>query len=177
MEKSQIARQMKNYKDKKYRPKDVVLSQLPEQIKEAPEEGIGMEYIELVSSMLTKMCNSKRDLGSRDLTNYAVVIGEFPPVALDLCSAFRVGGYIGRDILVRAVETWTTIASEEFPKSIARLPDANLEFQVCNRQQKKIFIVQGVNLRDSFLGTQAVSFPEDKSQYFRSFLYDLLFEY
>ena len=104
MEKSQIARQLKNYKDKKYRLKDVVLSQSPEKIKEALEEGIGMEYTEFVSSMLTKIGDSQRDLGSRDLTNYTAVIGEFPPVALDLVSAFRVGGSICHDILVRAVK-------------------------------------------------------------------------
>jgi len=135
-----------------------------------------MEYTEFVSSMLTKMHDSKRDFGNRDLTNYAAIIGEFPPVALDLVSAFRVGGSIGHDILIRAVENWTIIASEEFPKSIARLPDADLEFQVRNRQQKKAFIAQWVNLRDSFLGTQAISFPKDKFRYFGSFLYDLLFD-
>ena len=91
-------------------------------------------------------------------------------------SAFRVGGSIGHNILIRAVKNWTIIASEEFPKSIARLPDADLEFQVRNRQQKKAFIAQWVNLRDSFLGTQATSFPKDKFRYFGSYFYDLLFD-
>ena len=117
--------------------KDVVLLQSPEQIKEVLEEGISMEYTEFVSSMLTRRYDSKHDFGNRDLTNYAAIIGEFPPLDLDLVSAFRVGGSIGHDILIRAVENWTIIASEEFPKSIARLPDADLEFQVRNRQQKK----------------------------------------
>ena len=39
----------------------------------------------------------------------------------------------------------------------------------------KVFIVKWVNLRDSFLGTQAISFPKDKFRYFRSFFYNLLF--
>mmetsp|Transcript_4411 Transcript_4411/g.7819 ORF Transcript_4411/g.7819 Transcript_4411/m.7819 type:complete len:154 (+) Transcript_4411:124-585(+) len=67
LEKSQIARQLKNFKDKKYRLKDIVLEMTPEQIEEVLEEGIGMEYSEFVCSVLTTLCNTQRNLGNRDI--------------------------------------------------------------------------------------------------------------
>ena len=51
--------------------------------------------------------------------------------------AFSTEGSLCLDILTKVVENYTTIASEEFPKSIAQLPDADLEFQIRNHQQKK----------------------------------------
>ena len=104
LKKLQIARQLKNYKDKKY---------------QVLEEGIVMEYTKFVRSMLAKIHYSKRNFGNRDLTHYVAIIGEFPSVALDLVSAFRVGGSISHDILICAVKNWTIVVSEEFPKLIA----------------------------------------------------------
>ena len=78
LEKSQIARQLKNFKDKKYRLKDIVLEMTPEEIKEVLEEGIGMEYSEFVCSVLTTLCNTQRDLGNRDINNFAGIISQFP---------------------------------------------------------------------------------------------------
>jgi hypothetical protein len=174
--KSQVARQLKNFKDKKYRLKDIVLSQSPEQIKEVLEEGIGMEYSEFVCSVLTSLCEAERDLGNRDLNNYSSIIGEFPSVAIDLLHAFATDGSLCLSVLVQLVEGFTIIASEEFPKSIARLPDADLEFQVRCRQQKKVFIAQWIGHHESFLGAEAESFPVEKYRYFGSFLYDVLFD-
>ena len=48
--KFQVARQLKNFKDKTYRLNDIILLQSPEQIKEVFEEGIGMECSEFVCS-------------------------------------------------------------------------------------------------------------------------------
>ena len=48
--KFQVARQLKNFKDKTYRLNDIILLQLPEQIKAVLEEGIGMECSEFVCS-------------------------------------------------------------------------------------------------------------------------------
>ena len=45
--KKQVARQLKSYKEKKYRMKDVVLDFSPERIKKMLEEGIGMEPAEV----------------------------------------------------------------------------------------------------------------------------------
>ena len=80
--------------------RDVVLSQLLEQIRKILEEGIGMECTKFVSSTLGKICNSEHNLSSQDLINYAVIIKEFHLVALDCLSAFRVGGSIVHGILL-----------------------------------------------------------------------------
>ena len=45
-----------------------------------------------------------------------------------------------------------------------------------NREKKREFIVQWVGLRDTFLGAQAILFPEVKYRYFGSFLFDMLFD-
>ena len=74
---------------------------------------------------------------NHDLSNYASIIGEFPSVAIDLLHTFGTNGSLCFGVLVQLVEGFTTIASEEFPKSIAQLPDTDLKFQVRNRQQKK----------------------------------------
>ena len=135
-----------------------------------------MEYSEFVCSVLTTLCNTQRDLGNRDINNFAGIISQFPPVVFNLMRAFRTKGSLCLDILTKVVENYTTIASEEFPKSIARLPDADLEFQIRNRQQKKSFIAQWIDHRNTFLGTDADSFPAEKYRYFGSFLYDVLFD-
>ena len=80
--KKQVARQLKSYKEKKYRMKDVVLDFSPERIKEMLEEGIGMESRAFVVEVLSKLRDNDRNLGSRDVDNFARVIQQFPPVAL-----------------------------------------------------------------------------------------------
>ena len=52
LEKLQISRQLKNYKDKKYQLRDVILLQLSEQMENVLEGVIGMEYTAFVCSML-----------------------------------------------------------------------------------------------------------------------------
>ena len=109
LEKPQIARQLKNFKDKKYRLKDVVLEMTPERIKEVLEESVGMEYPEFVSGVLSKLCDVQRDLGNRDLNNYAAVVGEFPPVAFELMHASTVADSPCLAILSKEVEQFTVI--------------------------------------------------------------------
>ena len=46
--------------------KDIVLLQLVKDIKE-------VEYTEFVSATLGKICDSKQNLSSRDLTNYTAI--------------------------------------------------------------------------------------------------------
>ena len=87
LDKLRIVRQLKNYKDKKYILKDVVLEMTPKRIKEVLEESICMEYPEFVCGVLSKVWDIQSDLGNRDLNNHAAVVGEFPPVALDLMRA------------------------------------------------------------------------------------------
>ena len=86
--KKQVARQLKSYKDKKYRMKDIVLDFSPEQIKEMLEEGIGMESRAFVVDVLSKLRDDDRNLGSRDVDNFARVIQQFPPVALGCLRSF-----------------------------------------------------------------------------------------
>ena len=176
LEKSQIARQLKNYKDKKYGLKDLVLNFDTERIKEILEEGMGMSPSEFVISILSKMSSKDRDLGNRDISNFAAVIDEFPTVVFSLLASFKTEGSLCLPILSRLVEGWTELASEEFPKTIARLPDADMTFMNRNREKKREFIVQWVGLRDTFLGARAILFPEVKYRYFGSFLFDMLFD-
>ena len=125
-----VLRQLKHFKDKKYRLKDVVLSWTPEQISEVLEEGIGMEYSKFACLLLTNLCKNKCNLGNCDLNNYASIIVKFPAVAIDLLNAFCTDGSLYLAMLVGYVKSLKSIALDEFPKSVARLPDADLGFQV-----------------------------------------------
>ena len=66
-----------------------------------------------------------------------------------------------------------TIASEEFPKSIARLPDADLTFMVRLSQQKSRFIQHWMEQRGALHSADSVAFPTEKYRYFGSFLFDV----
>ena len=71
---------------------------------------------------------------------------------------------------------FTATAAAEFPKSVARLPDADLDFQVRVCQQKKSFITRWFNNRDVFVGAKAELFPAEDYRYFGSFLFSVLFD-
>ena len=133
-------RRPNNFKDKKDWLKDIVLSQSPEQKKEVLEEGTGMEYSEFVCSVLASLCEAERNLGNHNLNNDASIISEFPLVAIDLLHAFGTEGSLCFNITVKLVKSFTTIVLEEFPKSISRLPDADLEFKsgTANRRRRSL---------------------------------------
>ena len=59
---------------------------------------------------------------------------------------------------------------------LAWLLDAYLDFQIKNHQQKKVFIVQWVGPRNSFLSTKADVFLANKYRHFGSCLYVVLFD-
>ena len=118
-----------------------------------------MEYSEFFCSVLTNLCKTKRNLGNRNLNNYASIVVEFPVVAIDLLNAFDTDGSLCLAMFVDLVKDFTTSASEGFPKSTAQLPNADLGSQVQNRQQKKVSVAHCVNHRDSFLGDDVDSFP------------------
>ena len=86
--KKQVARQLKSCKDKKYRMKDIVLDFSPERIKEMLEEEIGMERRAFVVEVLSKLRDNDRNLGSRDVNNFARVIQQFPPSLSGACAPF-----------------------------------------------------------------------------------------
>ena len=174
--KKQVARQLKSYKEKKYRMKDVVLDFSPERIKEMLEEGIGMESRAFVVEVLSKLRDNDRNLGSRDVDNFARVIQQFPPVALGCLRCFCAQDSPHAASLANQVDAFVTIASEEFPKSIARLPDADLKFMVRLRRQKSKFIQQWMEQRDALHGADSVAFPTEKYRYFGSFLFDVMFD-
>ena len=176
LSKTQIARQLKNYKDKKYRMKDVILEMSPERIKEVLEEGIGMDSRAFVVDVLSKLHSDEQSLGSRDVDNFGQVVRQFPPIAFRLLHSLCAEGSPHATILSKQINIFTTIASEEFPKSVARLPDADLQFQVRLRQRKKVFIGQWVEQRDALLGADSSLFPKEKYRYFGSFLFDILFD-
>ena len=91
-----------------------------------------MNYSEFICSVLTKLCEADRDLKNQNLNNYTSIIIEFPAVAVDLLHAFGMGGSLCPEILVQQVKGFITLVSEEFSKSIARLMDADLDFQIQN---------------------------------------------
>ena len=64
-------RQLKSYKEKKYRMKKVILDFSPERLKETLEEEIEMESREFVADVLSKLRDNNRNLGSRDINNFA----------------------------------------------------------------------------------------------------------
>ena len=135
-----------------------------------------MEIHAFVVDVLSKLRNDERNLGSRDVSNFDRVAQQFPPVALGCLRAFCIEDSPHAATLANQIDALTTIALEEFPKSAARLPDADLKFQVRLRQQKQTFIHQWMERRDALHGADSTSFPTDKYRYFDSFLFDLMFD-
>ena len=57
--------------------------------------------------------------GTATYKKYALIIGWVPSVTLDLLHTFVTDGYICLGVFAKLVKGFTTIASEEVPKSIA----------------------------------------------------------
>ena len=112
-------RQLKNCKDKKCPLKDVFFEMDAEQIKEVLEEGICVECGIFVVGVLFKLYSLEWGLRSRDISNGAQIVREFPPVALRLLHSFCITKFSHIVILSNKVVNFTTIATEEFPKSVA----------------------------------------------------------
>ena len=135
-----------------------------------------MESRAFVVNILSKLRDDNHNLGSRDVDNFARVIQQLPLVALGCLRSFCAQDSPHAASLANQVDAFMTIASEEFPKSIARLPDADLTFMVRLRQQKSRFIQQWIEQRDGLHGADSAAFPTEKYRCFGSFLFDVMFD-
>jgi hypothetical protein len=98
------------------------------------------------SKMSSKDCN----LNNRDISNFTSVIDKFPTLVFDLLVLFKTKGSLCLSILICLVNDWTELDLEEFPETIASLPNADLSSVNWNHEKKRESIVWWVQLRDTF---------------------------
>ena len=71
LKKTQVARQLRNYKDEKYGNTQIKLLLDAEQLEEKMQEGLSMEPAEFVTSTLGRICE-KDSSSSVDFLNFSV---------------------------------------------------------------------------------------------------------
>ena len=152
LEKLQVVRQLKNYKDKPYCPKDSVLSQSSDGDK-------SRKYWRMASTRSTSSLPPQP--WPRSATMSTIFSAKIYHITqwssngfLWLLSILWTYSILVALLVMASsfglLKAWTTIASETFPKSIARLANTDLEFQVCNQQEKKTVMVKWISLWNYF---------------------------
>ena len=136
----QISRQLINFKKAKYGLSLVRLMLSKDELTGKLQEGLGMCAKEFVTSTLSHI--KKQSSPNLDFNNFSRIINAFP----ENTGIILVGHFINDPesecckLLANLVDRWTTYAAEEFPKTAANLPRAELQFQSKKRLHKTIFV-------------------------------------
>lgn len=105
--------------------------------------GLSMEPVEFVTLTLQRMVDEDDVAFSRDSRNLSSVLGDFPPQMKMFVSALSKSPEDACcGLLSGLVGGWVKLAAEQFPKTAAGLPNAEVEFQKDRRLQKDHFILQ-----------------------------------
>jgi len=184
LNRDQVRRQLSNYKKKEFKHSGMKLTLSPEDIKERIVEGLKMTSSEFVDTTLKKISKKHSDMSSnKEFENFQSILDDFPPVGRSLLDLFISGNesdMICHNLLARCVDKWNEHASEEFPKTAARISDSELQFQKRNDVEKGHFIEGWVKQYES-IGVSGIRDPGHKSymseymfRYFGSFLHDCM---
>jgi hypothetical protein len=141
LEKSQVARQLLNYKKRRYLNTQVSILLNQSNLYERIHEGMAMSTPRFVSSSLLRICDLEPSSYSSDFSNLCVVINSLPSTARtyvrllasspdDACFCLFVG----------VVENWIQDMAEKFPKTAAGVPNAQLYFKREKELKMRAFI-------------------------------------
>jgi hypothetical protein len=130
LKKSQVARQLLNYKKGRYLNMQVSILLNPSDLVERLREGMAMSTLEFVSSTLLRICDPDPSFYGSDFSNICVVMKSLPSAA---CTYVRlVANSLDNDcfcLRVGVVENWIHDMLEIFPITSAGVPNAHLEFE------------------------------------------------
>ncbi len=147
LEKSQVARELLNYKKGRYLNTQVSILLNPSDLVERLREGMAMSTSEFVSSTLLRICDPDPSSYDSDFSNICVVMKSLPSTA---CTYIRlVANSLDNDcfcLLVGVLENWM---SEIFPITSAGVPNAHLEFERRKETRMHAFATKFIAKYDS----------------------------
>ena len=140
--KSQVARQLLNYKKEKFMNTQVSILLNPSDMDERIREGMAMSAPKFVSSTLLRICDPDPSSYGSDFSNLCVIMKSLPSTARtyvrlianspdDACFC----------LLVDVVENWIQNMAETFPRTAAGVPNAQLNFERAKEMKMCAFVV------------------------------------
>jgi len=148
--KTQVARQLLNYKKEKFMNTQVSILLNPSDLDERIREGMAMSPAEFVSSTLTRICDPDTSSYGSDFSNLCVVMKSLPSTA---CTYVRLIADSPDDtcfcLLVGVVENWIRDMAERFPKTSAGVPNAQLDFERAKEMNMCAFVADFMKEYDS----------------------------
>ena len=138
---TQVARQLLNYKKEKFLNTQVSILLNPSDLDERIREGMAMSAHKFVSSTLLRICDPDPSSYGSDFSNLCVVMKSLPSTARtyvrlianspdDVCFC----------LLVDVVENWIQSMAERFPRTAAGVPDAQLDFERAKEMKMRAFV-------------------------------------
>jgi len=132
--KTQVARQLLNYKKGRFMNTQVFILLNPSNLDERLCEGMAMSTSEFVSSTLLRICDPEHFFYVSDFSNLCAVMKSLPSTA---CTYIRLvaDSLDSFCLLVSVIESWIYDMSKIFQKTSAGVPNAHLELERRNRRQ------------------------------------------
>ena len=141
LEKSQVARQLLNYKKGRYLNTQVSILLNQSDLDERIREGMAMSTPRFVSSTLLRICDPEPSSYGSDFSNLCVVMSSLQSTARtyvwllascpdDACFCLLVG----------VVENWIQGMAEKFPKTAAEVSNAQLNFERVKGLKMRTFL-------------------------------------
>jgi hypothetical protein len=139
--KTQVARQLLNYKKAKFMNMQVSILLNPSDLDDRIREGMAMSPAEFVSSTLTRICNPDPSSYGSDFSNLCIVMKSIPSIA---CTYLQLIADRPDDacfcLLVDVVENWIQNRVERFPRTAAGVPNAQLNFERAKEMKMRAFV-------------------------------------
>jgi hypothetical protein len=130
LKKTQVARQLLNYKKGKFMNMQVSILLNQSDLDERIREGMAMSTPRFVSSTLLRICDPDPSSYGSDFSNLCVVMNSLPSTA---CTYVRLLASSQDDtcfcLLVGVVENWIQDMGERFPETAAGILNAQLDFE------------------------------------------------
>ena len=139
--KTQLARQLLNYKKAKFMNTQVSILLNPSDLDERIREGMAMSPAEFVSSTLTRICNPDPSSYCLDFSNLCVVMKSILSIA-----RMYVQLIANRPddasfcLLVDAVENWIQNMAERFHRTAVGVPNAQLNIERVKEMKMRAFV-------------------------------------
>jgi hypothetical protein len=135
--KTQVARQLLNYKKEKFMNAQVSILLNPSDLDERICEGMAMSAPKFVSSTLLRICDLDPSSYDSDFSNLCVVIKSLPSTAR---TYVRLSDDACFCLLVDVGKNWIQNMAETFPRTAAGVPNAQLNFERAKEVKMHAFV-------------------------------------
>ncbi len=153
----QVSQQLQNYKKEKYQHIQINIILGLSDLRQRMHDSLTTSTLDFVTETLTQIGNPQPVDGA-DFKNYSSSINEFPPAVstyLRLLVVSPENWCIS--LLVSLINFWIDAMAEIFPKTSARIPNAQLGFDRRKQSYMEIFIDNFVAEYDSTSLTQTIT--------------------